>query len=34
VYDVMRDGRNFTSAGAITVDGEEQPIWRLVERQP
>jgi class 3 adenylate cyclase len=34
VYDVMRDGRNFTSVGAITVDGEEQPIWRLGERQP
>jgi class 3 adenylate cyclase len=34
VYDVMRDGRNFTSAGAITVDGEEQPIWRLAERLP
>jgi class 3 adenylate cyclase len=29
VYDVMRDIREFTSAGAITVDGEEQPIWRL-----
>jgi hypothetical protein len=29
VYDVMRDGRDFTSAGVITVDGEEQPIWRL-----
>ena len=33
VYDVMRDSRNFTSAGVITVDGEEQPIWRLAERQ-
>jgi class 3 adenylate cyclase len=29
VYDVMRDSRDFTSAGVITVDGEEQPIWRL-----
>ena len=33
VYDVMRDGRSFTSAGVITVDGEEQPVWRLAERQ-
>ncbi|MEO3759396.1 adenylate/guanylate cyclase domain-containing protein [Mycobacterium sp. B14F4] len=32
VYDVMRDSRQFTSAGTITVDGEEQPIWRLAER--
>lgn len=31
VYDVMRDSRNFTSAGAITVDGEEQPVWRLAQ---
>jgi class 3 adenylate cyclase len=34
VYEVMRDSRHFTSAGVITVDGEEQPIWRLAERQP
>jgi class 3 adenylate cyclase len=33
VYEVMRDSRQFTSVGAITVDGEEQPIWRLAERQ-
>jgi class 3 adenylate cyclase len=33
VYEVMRDSRNFTSAGVIAVDGEEQPIWRLGERQ-
>jgi class 3 adenylate cyclase len=33
VYDAMRDGRNFTSAGVLTVDGEEQPVWRLAERQ-
>jgi class 3 adenylate cyclase len=32
VYDVMRDSRNFTLAGDITVDGEEQPVWRLTER--
>jgi class 3 adenylate cyclase len=31
VYDVLRDSRDFTSAGVITVDGEEQPIWRLSE---
>jgi class 3 adenylate cyclase len=34
VYEAMRDSRNFTSAGVITVDDEEQPIWRLTERQP
>jgi class 3 adenylate cyclase len=33
VYDAMRDTRSFTSAGAITVDGEGQPIWRLAERR-
>jgi class 3 adenylate cyclase len=32
VYDVMRDIRQFTPAGTITVGGEEQPIWRLTER--
>jgi hypothetical protein len=32
VYDAMRDTRSFTSTGAITVDGAEQPIWRLAER--
>lgn len=34
VYEAMRDSHNFTSAGVITVDGEELPIWRLSERQP
>jgi class 3 adenylate cyclase len=34
VYDAMRESRNFTSAGVVTVDGAEQPIWRLAERQP
>jgi class 3 adenylate cyclase len=34
VYDAMRDARSFTSSGVVTVDGEEQPIWRLAERQP
>ena len=33
VYEVMRDSRSFKSAGVVAVDGEEQPIWRLVERQ-
>ena len=32
VYDTMRDSRDFTSVGVITVDGEEQPIWRLADR--
>jgi class 3 adenylate cyclase len=34
VYDSMRDSREFASAGVITVDGDEQPIWRLADRQP
>jgi class 3 adenylate cyclase len=34
VYEAMRDSRSFTSVGVLTVDGEEQPIWRLSERQP
>jgi class 3 adenylate cyclase len=33
VYEVMRDIRPFTPAGSITVDGSEQPIWRLSERK-
>jgi class 3 adenylate cyclase len=32
VYEVMRDIRQFTPAGSITVGGSEQPIWRLSER--
>jgi len=32
VYEVMRDIRQFTPAGNITVDGVEQPIWRLSDR--
>ena len=32
VYDAMRDSRQFTAAGEITVDAEAQPIWRLAER--
>jgi hypothetical protein len=30
----MGGSRSFTSAGVVTVDGDEQPIWRLAERQP
>jgi class 3 adenylate cyclase len=33
VYDIMRDSRQFASAGVINVDGEEQPVWRLSERK-
>lgn len=33
VYEVMRDLRQFTPAGTISVSGSEQPIWRLAERQ-
>jgi len=33
VYDAMRDIRQFTAAGEVTVDGSPQPIWRLAERQ-
>jgi len=34
VYDAMRDTRNFTAAGDVTVDGEQQPVWLLADRQP
>ncbi|OLT76257.1 adenylate/guanylate cyclase domain-containing protein [Mycobacteroides chelonae] len=33
VHDALRETFEFTSAGAVTVDGEEQPIWRLSENQ-
>jgi class 3 adenylate cyclase len=33
VYDAMRDTRQFTAAGEVTVNGEAKPIWRLAERQ-
>ncbi|MBJ7340788.1 adenylate/guanylate cyclase domain-containing protein [Mycolicibacterium sp.] len=33
VYDAMRDTREFTAAGSIVVDGVEEPIWQLPERQ-
>jgi class 3 adenylate cyclase len=29
VHEAMRDARQFASAGTITVDGSEQPVWRL-----
>lgn len=31
VYDTVRDTRRFESAGVVTVDGEEQPVWRLAQ---
>jgi class 3 adenylate cyclase len=31
VYETIGDTRAFASAGSITVDGAEQPIWRLSE---
>ncbi|WP_319452365.1 MULTISPECIES: adenylate/guanylate cyclase domain-containing protein [unclassified Mycobacterium] len=34
VYDAMRDSRQFTAAGEVTVGADAQPIWRLAERQP
>lgn len=33
VYDAMRDTREFTPAGEVTVGTESQPIWRLKERR-
>jgi class 3 adenylate cyclase len=33
VYEVMRDIRQFAQVGSLTIDGSEQPIWRLVERK-
>ncbi len=32
VYEAMRDSRQFTPAGTISVGGEEQAIYRLSER--
>jgi class 3 adenylate cyclase len=32
VYDTIRDSRRFESAGVVTVDGEEQPVWRLAQQ--
>ncbi len=33
VYEVMRDIRQFTPAGTVTVNGADQPIWRLTDRK-
>jgi class 3 adenylate cyclase len=33
VYEVMRDIRKFIAAGTVTVDGVEQPIWKLTDRK-
>lgn len=33
VYEAMRDLRQFSAAGTITVDGHEQQIWRLAGGQ-
>lgn len=32
VYDIVRDTRQFTPAGDVTVDGTAEPIWQLAER--
>lgn len=31
VYEVLQETVRFESAGTVSVDGEEQPIWRLAE---
>jgi class 3 adenylate cyclase len=33
VYDVLQESMGFASAGTVVVDGEAQPIWRLLERR-
>jgi class 3 adenylate cyclase len=33
VYEVMRDIRQFANVGTVTVNGAEQPVWRLAERK-
>jgi class 3 adenylate cyclase len=33
VYDAVRDTRQFAAAGEVSVGGDSQPIWRLMERQ-
>ncbi|MFV0493931.1 adenylate/guanylate cyclase domain-containing protein [Mycobacterium sp.] len=33
VYEAMRDSRQFTAAGTVSVDGAEQTIYRLSERR-
>jgi class 3 adenylate cyclase len=32
VYETIGDAKVFTPAGTITIDGSEQPIWRVSER--
>jgi len=32
VYETMGDTEAFTPAGSLTMDGVEQPIWRVLER--
>ncbi|MBJ7336987.1 adenylate/guanylate cyclase domain-containing protein [Mycolicibacterium sp.] len=32
VYETLRETMRFTPAGTVTVEGREQPIWRLEER--
>ncbi len=32
VYETVGDTRVFTSAGTVTTDGDQQPIWRVTER--
>ncbi|MBV8930076.1 MAG: adenylate/guanylate cyclase domain-containing protein, partial [Mycobacteriaceae bacterium] len=34
VYETIGDSQVFTAAGTITVDGSEQPAWRVSEREP
>lgn len=33
VYEAVEDGYRFTSVGSVTVDGVEEPIWRLTEER-
>lgn len=33
VHDTLQDTATFAAAGSITVDGEDQPIWRVLEIQ-
>ncbi|MBI3216834.1 MAG: HAMP domain-containing protein [Mycobacterium sp.] len=33
VYDAMRDTRKFAAAGQVSVDGTDEPVWRLMDRQ-
>lgn len=33
IYEAMRDTRTFVAVDALSVDGADQPIWRLAERQ-